>query len=90
MLNAFFRWFEARVDPFPPEQPDRPPAGLLRFGWHYTKPFIGLLAASVVLSAVIAFIEVYLFSFLGNLVDLLTTAQRFNFWQVNGLWLAFM
>ena len=90
MLNAFFRWFEARVDPFPPEQPDRPPAGLLRFGWHYTKPFIGLLAASVVLSAVIAFIEVYLFSFLGNLVDLLTTAQRVNFWQVNGLWLAIM
>jgi ATP-binding cassette subfamily B multidrug efflux pump len=90
VLDAFFRWFETRVDPFPPEQPAKPPAGVLRFVWFYTKPFVWLLVASVVLSAVIAFIEVYLFSFLGKLVDLLSKADRTNFWQANGLWLALM
>ncbi len=90
MLNAFFRWFETRVNPFPPERPERPPSGMMAFAWHYTRPFIGLLAASVALSAAIAFLEVYLFSFLGTLVDLLTAANRETFWQVNGLWLTLM
>ena len=90
MLETFFRWFETRVDPFPPGDPARPPAGLLNFTWHYTRPFIGLLVASVLLSAVVAFIEVYLFSFLGSLVDLLSKADRTNFWQSHGLWLAVM
>lgn len=85
VLDAFFRWFETRVDPFPPEQPARPPEGVLRFVWFYTRPFIWLLVVSIVLSAVIAFVEVYLFSFLGKLVDLLTKADRASFWQTNGL-----
>ncbi len=90
MLDRFFRWFESRVNPFPPERPAQPPAGLLPFAWYFTRPFLGLLTASVLLSAVIAFIEVYLFAFLGNLVDLLTTAERANFWQTHGTWLALM
>ncbi|MBC8037882.1 MAG: ABC transporter ATP-binding protein, partial [Rhizobiales bacterium] len=90
MLDRFFHWFESRVDPFPPERPVQPPAGLLPFAWYFTRPFLGLLIASVLLSAVIAFIEVYLFAFLGNLVDLVTTADRANFWQTHGVWLALM
>ena len=90
MLDAFFRWFETLVDPFPPVEPDRPPAGVLAFVWHYTRPFAPLLVSSILLSAVIAFIEVYLFSFLGSLVDLLTKADRAGFWQQHGFWLAVM
>ncbi len=90
MINRFFRWFETRVNPFPPERPEQPPTGMMAFAWHYTRPFIGLLAASVALSAAIAFLEVYLFSFLGTLVDLLTAANRESFWRTNGLWLTLM
>lgn len=90
MLDMIFRWFEARVDPFPPEQPDMPPVGLLAFVWHYTKPFARLLAFSIALSAVIAFIEVSLFGFLGDLVDLLSTSDRTTFWQANGRWFIVM
>ena len=90
MLDTFFRWFEARVDPFPPEQPDMPPDRLLAFIWHYTRPFAWLLVLSVALSAVIAFIEVSLFGFLGELVDLLATSDRATFWQANGRWFAVM
>ena len=84
MINRFFRWLEGRVDPFPPERPAMPPQGLLAFTWHYTKPFWPLLLASILFSAVIAFLEVYLFAFLGQLVDFLTAANRPTFWQDHG------
>ena len=81
MIDRFFTWLESLVDPFPPERPSMPPAGFLAFCWHYTRPFWPLLLASTVLSALIAFVEVYLFAFLGDLVDLLTSANRATFWQ---------
>ena len=90
MIKSFFQWLEAAVDPFPPERPGMPPKGLIAFAWHYTKPFWPLLVASILLSAVIAFLEVYLFAFLGQLVDFLTAADRAQFWQDHGLKLAVM
>ena len=67
-----------------------PPPGFLAFCWHYTKPFWPLLLASTLLSALIAFIEVYLFAFLGDLVDLLASANRATFWQEQGTELMLM
>ena len=78
VFNRFFHWLESRVDPFPPDRPQMPPPGLLAFAWHYTKPFWPLLAVSMLFSAAIAFLEVYLFAFLGDLVDLLTAAEPRN------------
>ena len=90
MIDRFFTWLESLVDPFPPERPAMPPKGFLAFCWHYTKPFWPLLLASTLLSAVIAFVEVYLFAFLGDLVDLLTNANRASFWQDHGTELMLM
>ncbi len=81
MIARFFTWLEGLVNPFPPRLPEKPPARLFAFAWHYTQPFFPLLAASMLFSAVIALIEVYLFSFLGDLVDLLTLADRATFWD---------
>jgi len=90
VFDRLFRWFETRVESFPPEAPEQPPARFIPFVWHYTKPFGWLLALSIAFSTTIAFIEVYLFAFLGHLVDLLSNADRATFWQQNGAWLAFM
>ena len=90
MINRLFSWFETRVDSFPSDLPGKPPVRLLAFVWHYTRPFIPLLLTSVVLSAASAFIEIYLFSFLGSLVDLLSKAERAGFWQAHGSWFAVM
>jgi len=90
VFDRFFSWLEGRVDPFPMQQPGLPPEGLLSFTWHYTKPFLPLLLASTLFSAVIAFLEVYLFAFLGNLVDLLAQADRASFWQDHGTKLTMM
>ena len=90
MVNRFFSWLESLVDPFPPERPGMPPKGFMAFCWHYTKPFWPLLLASTLFSAAIAFLEVYLFAFLGQLVDLLATANRETFWAEHGTLLTFM
>jgi ATP-binding cassette subfamily B multidrug efflux pump len=61
-----------------------PPKGLMAFAWHYTRPFWPMLVASMAFSALIAFLEVYLFAFLGDLVDFLTGANRETFWADHG------
>ena len=58
LLHRYFSWFENRIDSFPLDRPRKPPGGLFAFVWFYTRPFMGLLSASVVLSAASAFIEV--------------------------------
>ena len=90
MIDRFFTWLESLVDPFPSEQPEMPPEGFLAFCWHYSKPFWPLLLVSTLLSAVIAFLEVYLFAFLGKLVDVLAAANRASFWQDHGMQLLAM
>ena len=83
MINAIFTWFEKYSDPFPEDLPSKPPSSLLGFVAHYAKPFWRLIAAAAVLSTIIALIEVYLFSFVGNLVDWLIETDRESFWEVH-------
>ena len=90
MITRFFNWLETYVDSFPMQQAEKPDAKLFAFAFHYTKPFLPLLAASILFSTVIALIEVYLFAFIGNLVDLLSTADRATFWEVNATKLTLM
>ena len=84
MITIFFRWLESYVDPFPPERPVRPEPRLWPFIWYYTRPFVPLLAASAILSTIVALAEVYLFAYLGQLVDMLGTAKRETFWADHG------
>lgn len=83
MINAIFTWFEKYSDPFPEALPSKPPSSLFGFVTHYAKPFWRLIAVSAVLSTIIALIEVYLFSFVGNLVDWLIETERDSFWEVH-------
>jgi ATP-binding cassette, subfamily B, multidrug efflux pump len=90
MISRFFSWLENSVDSFPESALEKPKPSLLAFAYHYTRPFLPLLIASIAFSIVIALIEVYLFAFIGNLVDLLAKADRATFWQTNGTKLAVM
>jgi ATP-binding cassette subfamily B multidrug efflux pump len=85
-----FRWFETRLDPFPTEKPGPPPAGLAKFIWHYIRPVWVLLAIVTFLSALIAAVEVSMFSIIGTLVDWLGQESREGFFERNGWWLATM
>jgi len=90
-----FRWFEQRLDPFPAEEPTQPPRTLLAFCLHYTRGSWPYLIIAAVLMAGIAITEVWLFSFLGNIVDWLSHQDRSTFvqnegWKLTGMFLVVM
>ena len=68
MLRTFERW----LDPFPPDEAPPPPVGLARFLWACTRGARGYILAFAVLSACVSIYEAWLFSFLGQVVDLLS------------------
>ena len=85
-----FRWFESRLNPYPAEEPGVPPSGFIAFCWHYTKPAWRWLAFMSCVTAMIAAGEVYLFGFLGNVVDWLATSDREGFLDREGSRLLWM
>jgi len=90
MLTPLFRWMEQSQEVFPEELPEKPPAGFFPFVWHYTKPFKGLLLANALAAATVAIIEVWIFSFVGDLVDWLSAADRATFFDAHWPELAMM
>ena len=85
-----FRWFETRIDPFPLEEPTKPPTGLFAFCLHYAKPVWKTLALMSLTSVAISIMEVMLFAFMGQLVDWLTEADRATFLAEEGWTLFWM
>lgn len=74
MLQAF----EKRLDPFPPDETPPPPEGLVKFLWACTRGARGYILALALLGASVSIYEAWLFSFLGQVVDLLST------WKAGG------
>ncbi|MCO5065119.1 MAG: ABC transporter ATP-binding protein/permease [Rhizobiaceae bacterium] len=85
-----FRKFEKLLNPFPPEEPVEPPKTLVAFCIHYTRGAWPYIAVTTALMSVLAFAEVWLFSFMGSIVDWLSNANRETFLQTEGWKLAAM
>ena len=84
------RWFETRIDPFPTEEPTKPPTGLLAFCVHYSRPVWKPLALMSTLTATIAILEIVLVAFMGQIVDWLAESDRATFLADEGGTLAAM
>lgn len=65
-----FRRFESLIDVFKPSSDVAPPTGMLRFYGHYLKQVWPLMLAVLIIGFFAALIEVALFSFLGQLIDM--------------------
>lgn len=85
-----FRWFESRLDPFPASEPVEPPKTLVAFCLHYTRGSWLYIAATASLITAIAVAEVWMFGFLGSIVDWLSAQNRETFLQTEGWKLAGM
>ena len=85
-----FRWFESRLQPFPPEEPVEPPRTLVGFCLFYTRGAWPLILVTAALMSAIAVTEVWLFGFLGSVVDWLSAQNRETFLQNEGWHLAGM
>ncbi len=79
-----FKLLEDAVEPFPNQVVEQPPASLLAFIWHFTKPFKFLLSVLFITSAIIAAIEVYMLSAIGQLIDWMQAGDQNTFFQVHG------
>lgn len=66
-----FKRFESWVEPLPSKEPQQPPQGIYAFCRHYTRGFEVPLIIMSILTALLAILEVSLFGFMGDLVDLL-------------------
>lgn len=76
-----FAFFERITKPFPEDTPTQPPKGIVAFCRFYTKGMWGVIATVSVMSAIIAVLEVALFGFMGQLVDLFAQANPETFLQ---------
>ncbi|TPI32132.1 ABC transporter ATP-binding protein [Mesorhizobium sp. B3-2-1] len=85
-----FSWFERRLDPFPSAEPVEPPKTLVAFCLHYTRGAWPYILVDAVLVAAIAIAEVWMFGFLGRIVDWLSGQNRETFLQTEGWKLAGM
>jgi ATP-binding cassette, subfamily B, multidrug efflux pump len=85
-----FQWFEKRLDPFPAEEPVEPPKTLVGFCLHYTRGAWPYITLDAILVAAIALAEVWMFGFLGRIVDWLSAQNRETFLQTEGWKLAGM
>ncbi|QKD02255.1 ABC transporter ATP-binding protein [Mesorhizobium loti] len=85
-----FSWFERRLDPFPAAEPVEPPKTLVAFCLHYTRGAWPYILVDAVLVAAIAIAEVWMFGFLGSIVDWLSAANRETFLQTESWKLAGM
>ncbi|PKM20046.1 MAG: multidrug ABC transporter ATP-binding protein [Gammaproteobacteria bacterium HGW-Gammaproteobacteria-15] len=85
------RFFERLTKPFPAAEPGQPPRGLLAFCRHYTKGMETSLLFMSLSSAILAVLEVSLFSFMGQLVDWLVANDPENFFtdeRATLIWMA--
>ncbi|MFT6508131.1 ABC transporter ATP-binding protein [Pseudoalteromonas sp. TAE56] len=67
-----YRLFEKMTKAFPEDQPTQPPSTLFAFCRHYTKGMELSLLLMSISAALLAILEVSLFSYMGQLVDWLT------------------
>ncbi|ESX16581.1 MULTISPECIES: ABC transporter ATP-binding protein [unclassified Mesorhizobium] len=85
-----FSWFERRLDPFPAAEPVEPPKTLVAFCVHYTRGAWPYIIVDAVLVTAIAIAEVWMFGFMGHIVDWLSGQNRETFLQTESWKLAGM
>ena len=84
------RWFERRLNPYPPGDPVEPPKGLLAFCLHYSDGAKKWLALMAFAAAAVAIGEIIVFGFIGDVVNWLAAADPTTFLQTDGWKLALM
>ena len=80
-----FKLFESWINPLPDKAPVKPPKSLYAFCRHYSRGFEIPLVLMSLLTAALAILEVSLFSFMGELVDLLSQHTPESLFEAEGI-----
>jgi ATP-binding cassette subfamily B multidrug efflux pump len=93
MFTRIFAWFESLVDPFRPVPVARPPESLIAFYWHFVRQTGWVFVAALGAAFLVAIVEVSLFRYIGQIVDLLQSSSPATIFKDHGmlmLWMAFV
>ena len=86
-----YRWFESRIDPYPEQAPERPPATLAAFYRYFIQPVWPAFAVLLVVGFIGSVIELSLMAFIGSIVDLMRASETPQaFLADHAAWLLFM
>ena len=85
-----FEFFERQIDPLREVPLQRPPADTRGFFHHYLRPFTGVLLVTLLISGVSAITEIFLYRYLGQLVDWMADTPRDAFFTTHGQQLILM
>lgn len=79
-----FSWFENRVSPYPNTDITTPPSTFWGFMTHYSRGVFAWLVAVCIGASAIAIFEVMIFSWVGELVDVLSKSSKETFFVGHG------
>jgi len=85
-----YRYFEKLIDPLDDQPPVQPPTGALAFFNFYLKPIRGVLLVTLVLAGIAAASELFVYVYLGRLLDWMTSSSPSAFMQTHGWALVWM
>ena len=85
-----YRFFEQLIDPLRGLPTVRPPTGSMAFFGFFLKPYRGVLLATLILAGISAASELFVYVYLGRLVDWMTVSNPDNFLREHGLALVWM
>jgi ATP-binding cassette, subfamily B, multidrug efflux pump len=85
-----YRYFESLIDPLQARSAERPPTGTVDFFWFYLQPIKGVLLSTLALSGIAALSELYVYIYLGRILDWMSTTARVDFLATHGTSLAWM
>jgi len=71
-LNRLFQIAENTIDPFAPRRETEPPSQFAEFVWFYVRQAKWAFAAMLLLGFLNAGVEALVFTFVGEIVDILT------------------
>lgn len=74
LMVVLYSWFENLIDPLQPRAITRPPTHTLAFFWHCIHPVKGVVFITLLLAGIAAVSELYLFVYLGRLLDWMSAA----------------
>ena len=80
-----YRFFEDLLDPLAPAPVEAPPRGTAAFFGYFLGPIKGLLAATLLVSAVYSLCELALFWFVGVIIDWMQASGPERFLEEHGL-----
>lgn len=85
-----YRYFESLIDPLREQPAEQPPQSTWAFFWFYLRPIKGVLAVTMLLAGVASISELYVYIYLGQILDWMSSGTRSSFLQTHGVSLAWM